>query len=111
MLEQGFQKDVMDFIKETYKEKYWGFKVIVSNKKGTPDFHFSLYGIYMSIEFKKGTEYTPLQLRNIRLINRTGGIAFGLDYNTDKNWKEIILGLKQRIREKIKEINLLLAEN
>ena len=33
MLEQGFQKDVMDFIKETYKEKYWGFKVIVSNKK------------------------------------------------------------------------------
>jgi len=90
MLESARQKKIIDYL---HSLGAWTVKVIQGNKSGVPDViacvpmtkdqvlemfkHQEVIGVFVGAEIKqpKGTT-APLQSRNIKQINRAGGISF-----------------------------------
>ena len=76
MKESAFQKKVIAFIKSlprTWIVNIWGGGFM---KAGIPDLLICINGKFMALELKReGGVVSPLQERNIRLINEAGGIG------------------------------------
>lgn len=73
MKESDIQKKIIDYL---HSLGAYTVKVIQANKNGVPDILVSLNGKFIGLEVKteKGIP-SALQLRNIKQIKRTGGIA------------------------------------
>ncbi len=77
MAESKIQKDILDYL---HYLGAWTVKVVTSNKSGVPDILAVLHGKFIAIEVKdKGKKARPLQLAQIRRIQKAGGIAFEAD--------------------------------
>lgn len=75
MLEKDLQKKIIDLL---HSKGAWTVKTITCNKSGVPDILACLDGRFIAIEVKnpngKGVT-SALQKRNIKQINRAGGIS------------------------------------
>lgn len=89
MKESLFQKKVIAFIKSlpnTWIVNIWGGGFM---KAGIPDLLICINGRFMALELKReGGIVSPLQERNIKLINEAGGIGMVLFPDDFEKFKE-----------------------
>lgn len=86
MLERDFQKKVVEYLKG--RDCYF-FKVIVSNKKGTPDLVGCYNGFFFGIECKaRNGKISTLQLKAHENIQEQGGRCLVLFEN--ENFKQVL---------------------
>lgn len=73
MKESVIQKKIIDYL---HSQGAWTVKTIQCNKAGVPDILASLDGKFIGLEVKTETgKPSALQLRNIKQIIRSGGVA------------------------------------
>ncbi len=76
-----------------YWEKRWGGGRYV--KAGLPDMRITVNGVALEVELKASNgKPSDLQKRNIRQINRSGGLAFVLYPEGFETFKTIVKGVK-----------------
>lgn len=73
-LEQKIQTDILEWLNA--HPKVWGINTVVVSRNGCPDIIACIEGRFCGIEVKRpGEKATPIQLEQIRMIRRAGGIA------------------------------------
>ncbi|MFM1602052.1 VRR-NUC domain-containing protein [Helcococcus ovis] len=96
--ESNFQKQVIKFLKDKgcYVIKYWGGGKFT--KAGVPDLLVCCNGKFLGVELKAPKGHpSKLQLHNLDLINKSGGIGILLypkDFEKFKEKINAILSLK-----------------
>lgn len=96
MYESEFQKKVMDYLK---KKGCYYVKIIVSNKKGTPDILGCFKGFFFAIECKrKYNKATDLQMRVKADIENNGGGALILIERSD--YREVLDSFLNQLLER-----------
>lgn len=89
--EKNFQNRVTKYLKSLHiwYVKYWGGGTYT--KSGIPDILSCVNGIFVAPELKTDTGKTsPLQERNIKLINEAGGLSFVLRPSNFDKFKVIV---------------------
>lgn len=94
MKESQFQTKVIEYLKtlpNTWHVKIWGGGF---QRSGIPDILCCINGKFVALELKKEDgKSTPLQERNIKLINAAGGIGLFLRPSGFEDFKKIAMEL------------------
>ena len=91
-LEKSFERDTLvKRIKKIFPNCYEIPKPVRPSSKGTPDRQFCIDGKFIAIEAKqeKKGRPSPLQLKRIEEIRKSGGIAF-----IAETWEDVVENLK-----------------
>lgn len=94
--EKNFENKVKNFLKNNncYYIKYWGGGEFT--KAGIPDILACCNGVFLGIEIKAPNgKPSPLQIHNIKLINKAGGIGLLLYPNDFDDFKQLIQRLER----------------
>lgn len=94
--EKNFENKVKNFLKNNncYYIKYWGGGEFT--KAGIPDILTCCNGVFLGIEIKAPNgKPSPLQIHNIKLINKAGGIGLLLYPNDFDDFKQLIQRLER----------------
>lgn len=88
MLESKIQSNIL---KKLTDNGIYAHKNITTNKKGIPDIIACVNGKYLALEVKQpGGKATELQLYNIDMIRKSGGVA-----EIVHSWLEVIKVLEE----------------